>query len=71
MGYSRILIESGLVFLNYLLKNKLIQDLYIFKNNTKLGKYGSNNGSTNILKKISAKPLTISLNGDKLFKKEF
>ena len=31
MGYSRILIEAGLTFLNNLLKIKLINDLYILK----------------------------------------
>ena len=31
MGYARILIETGLTFLNTLIKNKLINDLYIFK----------------------------------------
>ena len=43
MGYSRILIETGLTFLNVLIKNKIIHDLYIFKSNKKLGKYGKNN----------------------------
>ena len=33
MGYSRILVETGLSFLNTFLKNKLINDLYIFKTN--------------------------------------
>ena len=31
MGYSRILVETGLTFLKYLIKNKLINDLYILK----------------------------------------
>ena len=31
MGYSRILIETGLTFLNNLLINKKIHDLYVFK----------------------------------------
>ncbi len=71
IGYSRILVESGLTFLNSLIKNKLIQDLYIFKANTKLGKNGKNNDTSKYLKKIHAKLLTINLNGDKLLKKEF
>ena len=33
IGYSRILIETGLTFLNNLIKNKMIHDLYIFKSN--------------------------------------
>ena len=40
IGYSRMLIETGLTFLNNLIKNKMINDLYIFKSNKKLGKKG-------------------------------
>ena len=71
LGYSRIFVETGLTFLNTLLKNKLIHDLYIFKSDIKMGKNGKNNGTMKYLKKISPKLLTINLNGDKLFKKEF
>ncbi len=71
MGYSRLLVETGLTFLNYLLKNKLLNELYIFQSNNKLGKYGKNNNSNWYLKKTSPKRLTINLNGDKLLKKEF
>ena len=71
MGYSRILIEAGLTFLNNLIRNKAIHDLYIFKSNDKLSKYGKNNDTVKYLKKISSKLLKINLNGDKLFKKEF
>ena len=71
MGYSRIFVETGLTFLNCLLRNKLINELYIFKSETKLGKNGKNNDTLKYLKKISTKLLTINLNGDKIFKKEF
>ena len=71
MGYSRILIEAGLTFLNNLLKNKLINNLYIFKSDHKLGKNGKNNSSSKPLMNISPKLLTINLDGDKLLKKEF
>ena len=70
-GYSRLLIESGLTFLNNLLKHKLLHDLYIFKSDKKLGKNGKNNDTIKYLKKISPKSLTINLNGDNLLKKEF
>ena len=70
-GYSRVLIETGLTFLNTLLKNNLLNDLYIFKSNKKLGINGTNNDTAKYLKKISTKLLTINLNGDNLFKKEF
>ena len=71
MGYSKILVETGLTFLNNLLKKRLINELYIFKSNYKLGKNGFNNDSVKYLRKISPKILTINLNGDKLLKKEF
>ena len=71
LGYSRLLVESGLTFLNYLLKYKLINDLYIFKSNKKLGKNGKNNDTSSFLKKIHPKLLKINLINDKLFKKNF
>ena len=71
MGYSRMLIETGLTFLNNLINNKMIHDLYIFKSYKKLGKKGKNNNTLNHLKKIHPKLLKINLNGDNLFKKEF
>ena len=71
LGYSRLLVETGLTFLNYLLKNKLLNELYIFQSNKNLGKCGTNNDTNSYLKNISSKLLTINLNDDKLFKKEF
>ena len=71
IGYSRIFVEAGLTFLNSLIKNKVIHDLYIFKSNKKLGKKGKNNDSLNYLKKIHPKLLKIYLNDDKLLKKNF
>jgi diaminohydroxyphosphoribosylaminopyrimidine deaminase/5-amino-6-(5-phosphoribosylamino)uracil reductase len=71
IGYSRIFVETGLVFLNTLIKNKLINDLYIFKSNNILGKKGKNNTTSKYLKNISLKPIPINLNNDKLYKKEF
>ena len=71
IGYSRILVESGLTFLNSLIKTRMIHDLYIFKSKNKLGKNGKNNDKLNYLRKINPKLLTINLNGDKLLKKEF
>tara|TARA_Y100000817_G_scaffold313145_1_gene308595 strand:+ start:5703 stop:6770 length:1068 start_codon:yes stop_codon:yes gene_type:complete len=70
LGYSRIMVEAGLTFLNSLLNNKMINDLYIFKSNMKLSKNGKNNSTAKYLKKYLTKRLTINLNGDKLYKKE-
>ena len=68
-SYNRILIESGLIFLNELLKNKLIYNLYIFKSSIKLGKRGKNNTSNNIIKKLRLKKkIKVNLNGDELYK---
>ncbi len=71
LGYSRILIEAGLSFFNTLVKNRLINDLYIFKTNYNLSKKGKNNAPLKFLKNISSKPMLINLNNDKVYKKEF
>ncbi len=51
LGKRRILIESGLIFLNKLVKNKLINDLFIFKSNRYLKTAGYNNSKFNYIKK--------------------
>ena len=69
MGKRRILVETGLIFLNKLLKFKLINDLYIFKSNKKLKKNGYNNVKKILLKKLKLKiKIKVNLNGDKLLK---
>ena len=71
MGYSRILVETGLTFLNTFIKNKLVNDLYIFKTNNNLKKRGKNNATLRYLKSTSSKLISINLKNDKLYKKEF
>ena len=71
LGYRRILIETGMTFLNYLLKIKTINDLYIFKSNKRLRKKGQNNDTLKFLKKYISKPVSINLNGDKLYNYQF
>tara|TARA_B100000963_G_scaffold10217_1_gene7981 strand:+ start:53 stop:1117 length:1065 start_codon:yes stop_codon:yes gene_type:complete len=71
LGYPRILIESGLILINTLVRNKLINDLYLFKSNIKLKNSGKNNISPNFLKKFKFRPIQINLNNDKLFIKKF
>ncbi len=68
IGYSSILVEAGLTFLNNLIKNKMMNDLYIFKTDKNLGENGMNNDTPAYLKKICPKKIKINLNGDKLFK---
>jgi len=71
MGYSRILVEAGLTFLNTLIKKKIINDLYIFNSNTNLKKKGKNNATLKYLKSISPRTISINLKNDKLYRKEF
>ncbi len=68
-GYNRILVESGLKFLNKLLIERLISNIYMFKSSNKLGNYGFNNVSSSQIKKIKlTNRINVNLNGDKLFK---
>ena len=70
-GYSRILIESGLTLINFLLINKFLKFIYIFKSNSKLGKYGLNYSSPRYIKKINLKNLIkVNLFGDKLYREK-
>jgi diaminohydroxyphosphoribosylaminopyrimidine deaminase/5-amino-6-(5-phosphoribosylamino)uracil reductase len=72
LGYSRALFETGLIFLNTLIKYKLLNDFYVFQSNENLKKMGFNNSNVHHLKKIKLKnKILISLNGDTLYKKEF
>ena len=72
LGYCRAFFETGLTFLNTLLKFKLVNNLYIFQNNIKLKKHGSNNCSIRLLKKINFnKKIKTNLNDDTLYNKEF
>ena len=71
MGYSRVLTETGLTFLNTLIKNRLINDLYIFNSNYSLKKKGKNSAPLKLLKSIQSNPMSINLDNDSLYKKEF
>jgi len=69
LGKRRILIESGLIFLNQLLKMNFINNLYIFKSNTKLRSNGFNNSKINLIKNLKiSKQVNVNLNNDKLLK---
>ena len=70
--YNRILVESGLIFLNKLLKENLIFNLYLFQKSSKLGRNGKNNTSNQLLKKLTLKKkVNVNLSGDKLYKIKF
>ena len=66
---GRVLIETGLTFLNELFRFNLVNDLYIFLSSTKLKKKGYNNNKINFIKKIKLKNMVnVNLNNDKLFR---
>jgi len=68
-GFNRILVESGLIFLNELLKNSLIFNLYLFKTSVNLGKNGKNNTSNNIIKKLKlGNKIKVNLDNNNLYK---
>ena len=68
LGVRRLLVESGLTFLNQLLKYKFINDLYVFQSNKKLNSNGHNKTNINFKIKKSYKMVKVNLNDEKLFK---
>ena len=63
--------ESGLTLLNFLIKNKLLNNIYIFRSASALRKLGINYSNSNIIKKINLKNLiNVNLFGDKLYKEK-
>ena len=68
MNFSRIFVEAGLTFLNFLIKNELIDNIYIFKTKNNLKRDGFNNTSNKLLKKIMLKnKLKVYLDEDKVY----
>ena len=66
---GRILVESGLIFLNHLLMNGIISNLYLFHSCLKLKTRGKNNTSNKIIKKLKlSNKIKVNLNGDNLYK---
>ena len=69
LGKTRILVESGLTFLNKLLYYNLLNNLYIFKSNLNLKKKGSNNAKIDFIKNLKPnEKINVNLQNDKLFK---
>tara|TARA_A100001011_G_scaffold395844_1_gene492004 strand:+ start:65 stop:1141 length:1077 start_codon:yes stop_codon:yes gene_type:complete len=70
-SFNRILVESGLIFLNKLIKYGLISNLYLFKSSERIGNKGSNNTSIAKIKKLKfTKKIKVNLKNDKLYKVE-
>ena len=69
IGKGRILVESGLVFLNRLFSYKLIENLYLFKSHTLLKNKGLNNHNINFIKKLKLKKkINVNLDNNELYK---
>ena len=70
MGFSRILCETGFYTSNLLIKNKLINNLYVFRASRRLGYLGKNSYG-NLLKFLKYKKkekINVNLSGDHLYK---
>ena len=69
LGFSRLFVETGLNFLNFLLINKFINNLYVFKSPKMLRTNGKNFTRNNLIKKIILKKkIKVNLFGDNLYK---
>ena len=68
LNFSRVFIETGLTFINFLIRNKLLHNIYIFKSNSSLQRGGFNNASNNLIKKIKLKnKLKVNLDNDNVY----
>jgi len=71
LDFNRILVESGVTYLNQLIKFNLIKNFYLFKSSTKLGTKGFNNSKPSYLKKINIlekNKIKVNLKDDSLYK---
>ena len=70
-GYSRIFIEAGLTFINFLINSNFLDNIYIFKTSFNLKNNGFNKSSNKLLKKIKLKnKLKINLDNDIVYKEK-
>ena len=68
LGNGRILVETGLKFLNQLLKFNYIKNLYIFKSSKFLKDKGINYSDINLIKTLKLRnKIKVNLDGDELF----
>jgi diaminohydroxyphosphoribosylaminopyrimidine deaminase/5-amino-6-(5-phosphoribosylamino)uracil reductase len=71
LGFNRVLIESGLKYINEVLKFKLIRNFYLFKSPLSLKNNGKNNSKTFLIRKLKTtvkNKVKVNLNGDILYK---
>ncbi len=73
LGFNRILIESGVKYINNVLRFGLVKNFYLFKSSFKLRNKGKNNIKLNLIKKLKAtiyNKVRVNLNGDSLHRIE-
>ena len=71
LGFSRILIESGIKYISEVLHHNLIKNFYLFKTSFKLENNGKNNIKKHLIRKLKKtlkNKVKINLNGDSLYK---
>lgn len=71
MGFNRILIESGIKYINEVLRHNLIKNFYLFKSAVKLNNEGINNATPYLIKKLKTtikNKIKINLKGESLYK---
>jgi len=69
LGYSRILLESGLSLLNFFIKSKFIYNIFLFHSNVALKRNGFNYIDSSFLKKIKLRnKIKVNLGNDCLYK---
>ena len=71
LGFNRVLIESGVKYINEILKYNLIKNFYLFKSPVNLSNEGENNAKLFLIKSLKTtikNKVKINLNGDSLYK---
>jgi len=71
LGFNRVLIESGVKYINEILKYNLIKNFYLFKSPVNLNNEGENNAKLFLIKRLKTtikNKVKINLNGDSLYK---
>ena len=73
LGFNRVLIESGIEYINEVLKRDLVKNFHLFKTSFKLRNDGMNNTKPFLIKKLKTtikNKVKINLDGDSLYKIE-
>ena len=71
LGFNRILIESGIKYMNEVLKQNLIKNFYLFKSSINLKKEGKNNTNSHLIRKLKItykNKVKINLYDDSLYR---